>query len=205
MEILSLSSMSGMTKEKSMKMMGRIGNKEVVVLIDSGATSNFISERFVSELGLTVSDTRGFGVRVGGGQILKGKGKCAGLLLGIQGVEILDEFLVFDLGTIDVVLGYAWLETLGDTRTNWKSRTLSWKIGALWVTIKGDPALSKEQISFNSMEKVIKHNGEAYLLELTTLFEGQEQPSKKTTQIEEVNRLVHRFEVVFNMANHLPP
>lgn len=205
MEILSLSSMSGMTKEKSMKMMGQVGNKRVIVLIDSGATSNFISEKLVSELELTVTDTRGFGVRVGGGQVLKGKGKCSGLLLGIQGVEILDEFLVFDLGTIDVVLGYAWLEILGDTRTNWKERTLSWKIGAMWVTIKGDPALSREQISLNSMEKVISQNGEAYLLELTALFEGQEEANQKVAHVEEVNRLVDRFAVVFNMPKQLPP
>lgn len=62
---LSLSSMVGLTAERSMKMMGHIGGKQVVVLIDSGATRNFISERLVQKMGLPVTETKGFGVRLG--------------------------------------------------------------------------------------------------------------------------------------------
>lgn len=155
---LSLGSMVGLTTERSMKMKGRIGSKEVIVLIDSGATSNFISEKWVHESKLPVTKTRGFGVRVGGGQIIKGKGKCMNVILEIQEVEIIEDFLLFELGATDVILGYAWLAKLGDTKINWGLLKLSWKIGSYWVTLVGDPTLSKEQVALHSMEKVIRHN-----------------------------------------------
>lgn len=187
-----------------MKMWGRIGEKNVVLLIDSGATSNFISEKVALELGLPMSSNRGFGVVVGGGQVMQGKGRCSGVQLDIQGVELVEEFLLFELGTTDVVLGFTWLVTLGDTRANWKLGTLSWKIGNMWVTIKADPELSREPISLKSMEKVIKQEGGGYLLELTTLFEGAKRTGKRKYG-GEVQPLLSEFQEVFEMPRGLPP
>lgn len=75
-----------------MRMRGQIRGREVIVLIDSCATSNFIDERLVQEMQWPINDQRGFCVRVGGGQIIRRKGRCTDTLLEIQGVEILEEF-----------------------------------------------------------------------------------------------------------------
>lgn len=42
-------SISGLTTKKSIKLRGRIGDKQVVVLIDCGASHNFISSLLVKE------------------------------------------------------------------------------------------------------------------------------------------------------------
>ena len=69
---------------------------------------------------------------------------------------------------MDIVLGYAWLATLGDTRMNWGRHTLSFRREDQWVTLAGDPSLVRAQISLNS---VVKEGRKAYyLLELTALF-----------------------------------
>ncbi|XP_010451702.1 PREDICTED: uncharacterized protein LOC104733865 [Camelina sativa] len=94
---LSLRSMVGLTTEKSMRMLGRIGDQEVIVLINFGATSNFISEETANRCSLTITPTRGFVVAVGDGQVITGQ---------------------------NVMLGYSWLETLGETRVNWGLHTL---------------------------------------------------------------------------------
>ena len=52
-----------------MKIRGRLGEQDVVVLIDSGATHNFIFNKVVDWLGLCLMDTGSFGVVMGrGGQ-----------------------------------------------------------------------------------------------------------------------------------------
>ncbi|XP_010513208.1 PREDICTED: uncharacterized protein LOC104789170 [Camelina sativa] len=201
---LTRGSIAGMTSKKAMKMKGQILGREVVVLIDSGATCNFISNRLVKKMGLAITSNREFGVIVGGDQILKGRGKCNGVLLDIQGIEIMEEYSIFEIGATDVILGYGWLETLGDTRINWLNRTLSWKIGRLWVTLVGDPALSKEEVSLKSMERLMQHSGEAYLLEQTTLFQNNEPPSKKP-HAQEIQSVVSKYEGVFEPPCGLSP
>lgn len=126
------------------------------------------------------------------------------MLLEIQGVEILEEFLLFDLGTTDVVLGYSWLAKLGETKINWGLFKLSWKIGAYWMTIIGDPILSKVQVTLHYMEKVMKQNRVGYLLELTTLFESQGQP-EKFMSAQEIQAVMTRYKGVFEMPNSLSP
>lgn len=165
--------MVGLTVERSMRMKGKIGETEVIVLqkpVTSGATSNFISASLVGTMGLHVTETGGFGVSIGNGQIIAGRGKCSGVVLSIQGIEIVEEFLLFELGTTDVVLGYSWLATLGETQINWGCHTLSFKIHNQWVTLVGDPALLRAQVSLNSLEKVVNMGEIVCLLELSTLF-----------------------------------
>ena len=48
-------------------------------------------------------------------QAVKGKGVCEKVNLNIQGAEIMQDFLPFKLGSIDLILGMQWLITLGWT------------------------------------------------------------------------------------------
>lgn len=66
---VSLNSVSGLTSPRTMKVLGKIGDKEVVVLVDSGATHNFVSSRLIDELALVVTGTRSVGVKLGNGVI----------------------------------------------------------------------------------------------------------------------------------------
>ena len=141
-KVMSLGSMTEETKEQSMRMRGYIGNAKVVILIDSGATCNFISEEFVRVRGLDITPTRSFGVKVGGGRIIRSSGKCINVPLEVQGIKFIEEFYLFDLGELDVVLGFSWLAKLGETRANWGRLRLSWQISQIWVIIHGDPDLS---------------------------------------------------------------
>jgi len=118
-EVETMHSMGGISSEKSMMMKGRIGGREVVILIDSGATSNFLSHKLAPELGLASTNTQSFAVKVANGHIFHGKEKCSGVMLEVQGVEMMEDFLLFELGGTDVILGFPWLAKLGDTRTNW--------------------------------------------------------------------------------------
>ena len=42
--------------------------------------------------------------------------------LHLQGVDIIEDFIPLDLGSIDIILGIYWLETLGGTFVNWKHK-----------------------------------------------------------------------------------
>lgn len=119
----------------------------------------------------------------------------------IQGVKIKEEYLLFDLGTIDVVLGYSWLATLGETRINWGV----FLVDEQWVTISGDPALLKMQVSLNSMEKLVENEEVVFLLELQALFETNPGDIKLKSPSKEVKKILREFGSVFQMPQGLPP
>lgn len=70
---VSLNSVVGLSNPKTMKVRGLIGNMEVVVLVDPGATHNFLSTRVVQKGGLTVTAAGSFGVALGNGETIGGK------------------------------------------------------------------------------------------------------------------------------------
>lgn len=204
LHVLSLNSMVGITSKKTMKMRGLIGNKEVVVLIDSGATCNFIAKKLVEELKLPVVETVGFGVAVGNGEVISGSGKCEGVEVEIQGVKIKEEFLRFELGDIDLVLGYSWLAELGETRINWGLHILRFQQNEKWVSICSDPELLKAHVSLKAMEKLCGKEEIVYLLELQTLFERTKSEKEKRPS-PMVTNVLKKFSGVFQMPEGLPP
>lgn len=59
---VSMNSIVGFTNPKTLKLVGTIGKGEVVVMVDPGATHNFISLRAVEELHIPLAELGGFGV-----------------------------------------------------------------------------------------------------------------------------------------------
>ena len=65
-----LNSVVGIDNPRTMKLEGKIKGSKVVVMIDPGATHNFISPKIVRQLGIRVEPTEEFGVMLGTGETL---------------------------------------------------------------------------------------------------------------------------------------
>ena len=102
---LSINSVVGLSNPGTMKVKGRIQERDVVVLIDCGATHNFVSEILVKELQLETKETANYGVILGSGTAVKGKGICEAVELMIEKCKVIDEFLPLELGGVDAILG----------------------------------------------------------------------------------------------------
>lgn len=61
----------------------------------------------------------------GTGLSVKGEGIYRGVVLLLQLIEVVKDFLPLELG----ILGVKWLETLGAIHINWKTLTMRFKIG----------------------------------------------------------------------------
>lgn len=174
-------------------------------LIDPGASCSVIATRVVEKLGLPVVATQEFCVAIGDGKVMTSSGKCEGLKLVIQGIDIQGDFMLFDLGATGMVLGYTCLASLGETRINWGLHVMCFQIKNEWVTIAGDPALLRAQVSLNSMEKLCDSEGVVYLLELHALFENSHKPKQEEEPSTAIRGLLRKFRGVFNMPTGLPP
>ena len=136
------------------------------MLIDYGATHNFISNWLVQKLGLSWETASGYSVLLGSGQAINGEGIYKGVILTLQYIEIVEDFLPLDLGYVDVILGMKLLESLGGMQVNWKLLTMRFKVEEVTVVLQGDPSLRASLISLKATWKNLWEQGEGVLVEL---------------------------------------
>ncbi|TYK23012.1 Transposon Tf2-6 polyprotein [Cucumis melo var. makuwa] len=87
---------------------------EVIILIDSGATHNFIHRGVVEELALPLERKNKFRVTIGDGTALEGNGICKKVEVKLPELTIVADFLMIELRSIDLVLGMQWLRIYGN-------------------------------------------------------------------------------------------
>ena len=202
---LSMNSVVGFTSSYTMKLKGEIQGHPVMVLIDCGATHNFIAKDIVRQLQLSLIPTTSYGVIMGTGDMVRIEGICKNLLLTLQDIEIIEDFLPFDLGSADVILGMQWLENLGMMQVNWKTLLMKCQLGTTTITLKGEPSLYKTQISLRALIRTVQHEGKGMLLECETLERGQNEGQDVEKVPQELKRLMKQYEVVMNDPVELPP
>ncbi|RVW33015.1 Retrovirus-related Pol polyprotein from transposon 17.6, partial [Vitis vinifera] len=202
---LSLNSVVGLTTSGTMKIKGTIGSKEVIILVDSGATHNFLSLELVQQLALPLTTTTSYGVMMGTGISVKGKGICRGVCILMQGLTVVEDFLPLELGNTDVILGMPWLGTLGDVKVNWKMLTMKIKMGKAVIVLKGDPSLSRTEVSLKAMARALQHHSQGVWVELcqtsttSELSEGVQEVPKT------VKEVLAQHQQIFRPITGLPP
>lgn len=96
---LSLNLMVGISDAKSMRSKGTVLGREITVLIDCGATHNFVSHEVVKELRLQLDKGKRFTVEVGDGYELHSSGIYKGVQVQLQGITISQDFYPLQLGS----------------------------------------------------------------------------------------------------------
>lgn len=107
-----------------MKFVGFLKGKEVVILLASRVTHNFISRALVEELRIPMTPVH-FVVMLGDERRVKGVGRCDSVELQFQGMIVKLNFFLFELGSIDIILGIDWLYRLGEMKVNWRLQTMT--------------------------------------------------------------------------------
>lgn len=126
---ITLHALIGWTTPKTMRVATRIGVHDVITLIDSGSTHNFINERVANLLRLPVIPTETFTMRVANGENLRCHGRFDEVLINLQGINFSLTLYSLPLTGLDLVLGIHWLGLLGSVVCNWKRLTMefSWE------------------------------------------------------------------------------
>ena len=76
---LDYKNMAGQITSRSTRLWGEVARQRVRVLIDMGASYNFICSKLVECTGLPRVSTAGFVVKVGSGTRIEGMGRCEGV------------------------------------------------------------------------------------------------------------------------------
>ena len=122
---LSLNAMKGDSNLGVLRFSGLIGNIKVQVLIDGGSSDNFLQPRIAKFLKIPIEPGPVFRVLVGNGDMMTAEGVIQDLPLKIQGNELKVPVFLLPVAGADVILGAAWLATLGPHVADYASLTLN--------------------------------------------------------------------------------
>ncbi|RDX93413.1 Retrovirus-related Pol polyprotein from transposon 17.6, partial [Mucuna pruriens] len=161
--------------QEIIKILGDSFAKKVIVLVDSRASHNFLSCDLVEVLGIRPHETKEYVEQVGDRYQIVNKGVCRDVELKLPTLDVKQDFYLFDLGGVNVVLGYSWLEELGDMKANFKEHMMKVKVKGKRNGRKGVKCINIElgMMTLYSKEMPIhdQDEGERTLEEYSELFQ----------------------------------
>lgn len=103
---------------------GRINGISCTMLVDTGATSNFVNAELVRCMDVQKLPKGNISVRLGNGEIVKSTERILATV-DVEGTLFRTEFQVLDLGTRDAILGLQWFEE-NDVIFDAKAKSVVW-------------------------------------------------------------------------------
>lgn len=188
---------------RTMKLEGVLQGANILVLIDSGATHNFISPKVVEALGLQLVPSKPLGVKLGDGHRVLTMGKCAAISLVLGEMETTIDAYILELGGVDLILGVVWLETLGKVTMDWKEMSMVFNYNGNLVKLIGQP-LEEKMATFQSAvttSSVFANKGSPTLMEV----KGKAEVGLSEVQNRALQALLTKFSSVFCEVMGLPP
>ena len=116
---LSFHAMTGSKAPDTFCLMGWLGEQEVKVLVDTGSSHNFISSTVAMKAGLQGRTVGPLHVQVANDDKLLCQEVVRDVEVHVQGVPLTVDLYVLPLTHIDVVLGVAWLRSVGRVQTDY--------------------------------------------------------------------------------------
>ena len=198
---LSLNSYMGIESPKTTKLRGYIQNMEVTVMLDSGASHNFINPEVVNKLRMKVYADSSLDVLLGNSVTVNALGVCRAVTFELHQTNFTSDFISLELGNVDVILGIQWLETLGKCEVDWKEQVISFVYEGNKVTLLGDKSLHGTKFSFKSLMPVYTSGkpGREVLLANSIATSTSPEISPK------LSLLLQEFNDAFAIPTTLPP
>ena len=122
---ISCNALARITTPQTLKIEGYIKKKNVIVLIDSGSTHNFIHCKVAKELNCFLYPPPECQVMVANGGTINCSGKFHNIELTMGEYVFNSPMLSIPMGGVDVVLGVQWLQYLETVAFNFQERFLN--------------------------------------------------------------------------------
>jgi hypothetical protein len=124
---ISLATITSISQSQTLKLKGHIKKDNVIVLIDTRSTHNFLDINVARNLKIFIYPVLDMKVMVADGKKIKNVRKCYKVKLQIQDFNLEIELYTIPLGGVDVVLGVQWLQTLGTYLVNHQDHFIKFK------------------------------------------------------------------------------
>lgn len=185
-----------------MRLSGKVRNSLGTILVDTGSTHNFVSERFAKKTGIEPTIGKKLKVKVASGEELTSSGKCVQIQIIIQGVSVYVDLYILPLEGYDVVLGTQWLRTLGPIMWDFSKLLMAFFLDGKHVIFQDSQIPGNQVISACHMEQIVKALKRGFLLQII----GDSTATTKVPKLHpQIQDLLEEFRVILTEPMGLPP
>lgn len=173
---LSIHAMSGMTVPNfhTMKVHGRVGNKEFSILMDGGSSHNFIHPNMITKFGIRTQQLGKIAVALASGGRMMSSTYCKEFKWAMHGHEFVADAIVLPVKGYDMVLGVQWLSTLGDIIWNFNTLKMEFIYNNQRVVLRGASTNSLKLIGKSKMAKILHEPSKVKLAMLCLLQKAED-------------------------------
>ncbi|KAD2805797.1 hypothetical protein E3N88_39174 [Mikania micrantha] len=190
------------------KLEGTIQGIPISMLVDSGATHNFISSKLVAALDIPSNLFAGIHIRLGDGHVVFIERQCEKVAVQMGTCSFLVDVLVFDTGDLDLILGMDWLQSLGEVTHDWKNAWMKFVHLDVPVVLYGT---NTKQLSATALQQWLPGDDEVQTAPAGELKKAQStlpvvmREGLSSGQVMHLQNLLQQFEVLFCAPTGLPP
>ena len=201
---VSCNSVSGLSKRSTMKLQGKLYDFDIIILIDPGATHNFICDKLAKELQLPLTPAGRYRIVLGDGLVVYSQGKYSEVPTTTQDIMAIDEFLPLSLSSIHIILGKQWLDSIGWVHLHFQKLIMKFIIDGEVQTLRGNPNLHKKVISADHEAKGL-FRGNVFMAKLYLIEDSSSPFMEVSTHLALETQLQNQFPDVFDNPQELPP
>ena len=180
---------------KTMKLEGSLLGVPILILIDSGASHNYVTKELVLSLNCPITETRPYVVSLGDGSKRISQGRCEGMRIKVGPHVLQQNAYVLELGGIDMILGMEWLETLGEVKTDWRKQIMSYEQGGKVITLEGYQIKDENQTI--ALQEILVEEQKRQIKACDNSLEDKQE--------EELQRILQSYQALFQEPQGLPP
>jgi hypothetical protein len=164
--IIYLNALIGFSAPQTLKIIGYIKHRKVIILVDSGSTHNFIHCCIAQETHCYIHAVNNFQIMIANGGSMKCGGCCENVHLQIGDYHPKYHMFAIDMGSCDIWLGAYWLRTLGHILMDFIELTMQFDQEGHQYKFQGITAGSPKIISSHRMEKLLKKGHSSFIAQL---------------------------------------
>lgn len=166
------------------------------MLIDGGATHNFIDRTLVERRGLPTEEFEGFTVAVAGGGRMECTRWIPKLNITLGNYSLTNDFLVVDVSDTNVVLGVQWLYSIGKYSTDYRTMEMEFQgPDGKRVVLRGMNTYPAKVVSSQRMEAVLRLQEMEWAAE--SFITSQDPTDLKQQYPVDIQAILHKHDMVF--------
>ncbi|XP_039778261.1 uncharacterized protein LOC120645545 [Panicum virgatum] len=203
------------TKRRTMKLQGKIGTQDVLILVDSGSVGTFISDQLASRLELPSQDCSPLSFLAADGSPMACNKRIPELQWGVQGHVFVPDVAILPLQCYDMILGQDWLEEFSPMWIHWRKKVMKFtykgkriKLCGVKSEITPCAAVSSRKLKGLFRRGAVSH---CLLLKAQSVSSTPDasvcaiQEGTTTHHIPEVQKLLSQYSHLFQEPSTLPP